>query len=103
MGSSPLRRSAWRTMMKTPLFPLDAASPRCRGDRVPRKRRWRRRGLTLLLPALVLVLAAGCAATPPPPPKKAAEVVATTAVRGEVVEHQDFTGRLDGFRTVDVR
>jgi RND family efflux transporter MFP subunit len=56
-----------------------------------------------LLPALVPALVAGCTQAPPPHPKKAAEVVVTTPVRGEVVDYQDFTGRLDGFRTVDVR
>jgi RND family efflux transporter MFP subunit len=29
--------------------------------------------------------------------------VVTTPVHGDVVDYQDFTGRLDGFRTVDVR
>jgi RND family efflux transporter MFP subunit len=52
--------------------------------------------------ALVLMLFAGCH-EPPPPHKKPAEVVVTAPVRGEVVDYQDFTGRLDGFRTVDVR
>jgi RND family efflux transporter MFP subunit len=37
------------------------------------------------------------------PEKKAAEVVVTTPVRNEVADYQDFTGRLDALKTVDVR
>jgi RND family efflux transporter MFP subunit len=59
--------------------------------------------MSLLLPALLPVVFTGCNQAPPAHPKKAAEVVVTTPVRGEVVDYQDFTGRLDGFRTIDVR
>jgi RND family efflux transporter MFP subunit len=66
-------------------------------------RRWRLLGLGLLLPVALLVLAAGCEEAPPPRAKKPPEVVVTTPVRGDVADYQDFTGRLDGFRTVDIR
>jgi RND family efflux transporter MFP subunit len=64
--------------------------------------RWRLVGAGLV-PAALLLLSAGCNPEPPPRPKKPAEVVVTTPVRGEVVDYQDFTGRLDGYRTVDIR
>jgi RND family efflux transporter MFP subunit len=47
-------------------------------------------------------LSAGC--NPPPPPKpKAAEVVVTSPITDTVTDYQDFTGRLDSTKTVDVR
>src|SRR5690242_20001371 len=88
--------------MSIPLSPL-VADPARRGGAVARRpRRWSLLGLSLLPAALVLILFAGCNEKPSPP-KKPAEVVVTAPVRGEVVDYQDFTGRLDGFRTVDVR
>jgi RND family efflux transporter MFP subunit len=64
-----------------------------------------RRALVVLCPlALVLLLSAGC--TQPAakgPEKKPVEVVVTTPVRGEVTDYQDFTGRLDGIQTIDIR
>jgi RND family efflux transporter MFP subunit len=72
-------------------------------DARPRRRRWPLLGLSLLLPAGLPLLAAGCNQEPPPRPRKAPEVVVTTPVRGQVVDYQDFTGRLDGFRTVEIR
>jgi RND family efflux transporter MFP subunit len=50
-----------------------------------------------------LALAAGCNHAPPAPAKKPAEVVVTTPVEGDVADYQDFTGRLDGLKTVDIR
>jgi RND family efflux transporter MFP subunit len=58
----------------------------------------------LLAAALPLAaLAGGC--NPPQAAKsnKPAEVVVTTPVTAKVVDYQDFTGRLDAFRTVDIR
>jgi RND family efflux transporter MFP subunit len=53
---------------------------------------------------LLASLAAGCGQTAGnTPEKKAAEVVVTTPVRGEVTDYQDFTGRLDGIKTVEIR
>jgi RND family efflux transporter MFP subunit len=51
-----------------------------------------------------LLLAAGCAQPAArTPEKKPVEVIATTPVRGQVTDYQDFTGRLDGVQTVDIR
>src|SRR5438067_5006975 len=55
------------------------------------------------LPLLVVVLVAGCAQTPPPADKKPAEVIVTMPVSGEVTDYQDFTGRLDALKTVEIR
>jgi RND family efflux transporter MFP subunit len=65
-------------------------------------RGWRLLCLSLLIPGAPF-LVAGCDQAPAGPPRKAPEVIVTTPVRGEVVDYQDFTGRLDGFRTVDIR
>jgi RND family efflux transporter MFP subunit len=55
---------------------------------------------TLLLAAL----AAGCGQLAAnTSEKKPIEVIVTTPVRGEVTDYQDFTGRLDGIKTVDIR
>jgi RND family efflux transporter MFP subunit len=52
--------------------------------------------------AVAALLCSGC--HPPPPPKpKAAEVVVTTPITDTVTDYQDFTGRLDSTKTVDVR
>jgi RND family efflux transporter MFP subunit len=56
-----------------------------------------------ILTALLAASAVGCNQTAAPSEKKAPDVFVTTAVRGEVTDYQDFTGRLDGYRTVDVR
>ncbi|HYT89491.1 MAG TPA: hypothetical protein VEL76_12365, partial [Gemmataceae bacterium] len=34
---------------------------------------------------------------------KAVEVVATRAITGTVTDYQDFTGRLSGYKTVEIR
>lgn len=60
-------------------------------------------GLSFVMAALSLTLAAGCHQAPPERPKKPVEVVVTTPVRDEVADYQDFTGRLDGIKTVDIR
>jgi len=69
----------------------------------PPKRRWRPLGLGLMAPVLLVVLAAGCSEAPPPAHDKTVEVVVTTPVAGKVADYQDFTGRLDGLMTVDIR
>jgi RND family efflux transporter MFP subunit len=53
---------------------------------------------------LALLLVAGCSQAPlAGPEKKAVEVVVTESIRGRVEDYQDFTGRLDGLRTVEIR
>ncbi|MBY0522528.1 MAG: efflux RND transporter periplasmic adaptor subunit [Gemmataceae bacterium] len=56
------------------------------------------RWLTLLAAGVI----AGCGQTPAIKEKKV-EVVVTTPIADDLVEFQDFTGRLDAYRTVDIR
>jgi multidrug efflux system membrane fusion protein len=59
------------------------------------------RGLLLLL---ALLATTGCnEAARPQEAKKAIEVIATTPITDEVTDFQDFTGRLDALKTVDIR
>jgi len=53
-------------------------------------------------PAVLLVLAAGCG-KPPEKPAKTIEVIVTTPITGDVLDYQDFTGRLEAIMTVDIR
>src|SRR5579875_1295200 len=55
--------------------------------------------------ALVVATAAsgGCHKTPPPKMNKVFEVVVTKPVTDEVTDYQDFTGRMDALKTVDIR
>src|SRR5438445_10256108 len=78
---------------------MDASSQR--GSSAGR-RRWY--FLFLLLPLAGVLLASGCGeARQPASEKQPVEVVVTTPVRNEVTDYQDFTGRLDALKTVDVR
>jgi RND family efflux transporter MFP subunit len=52
---------------------------------------------------LAAVLLAGCGRSAPPRSDRTVEVVVTTPISGEVIDYQDFTGRLDAFRTVEIR
>jgi multidrug efflux system membrane fusion protein len=49
------------------------------------------------------VLAAGCQHAARPQGAKVVEVIVTKPCTGEVTDYQDFTGRLDALKTVDVR
>ena len=49
------------------------------------------------------VLGVGCGRKAPPREEKTVEVVVTTPITDEVVDYQDFTGRLDARKTVDIR
>jgi RND family efflux transporter MFP subunit len=57
-------------------------------------------GLVLLLAALP---AAGCAKAPAAAGPKTVEVVVTHPIAAEVTDFEDFTGRLDAVKTVDIR
>jgi RND family efflux transporter MFP subunit len=48
-------------------------------------------------------LVAGCTPAARAPDKKPSEVVVTTPITDEVTDYQDFTGRLDALKTVDIR
>lgn len=58
-------------------------------------------GLGVLAAAVI----AGCTPTGPPPAaeKKAPEVVVTNPVTSTVTDYDEFTGRLDALKTVDIR
>lgn len=63
--------------------------------------RWGRLGVVALLAAIGAV---GCNhAAPSNKGGKPAEVVVTSPIMDEVTDYQDFTGRIDAFRTVEVR
>ena len=56
------------------------------------------------LGAFLVIVAVGCGGrAAKAPEKQAPEVVVTTPVADEVADYQDFTGRLDGLRNVDIR
>src|SRR4051812_35538467 len=61
---------------------------------------WRWLGPAVLVFAFLLT---GCGAPTRARPEKTVEVDVTTPIADEVIDYQDFTGRLDAFRTVDVR
>src|SRR5437879_5478257 len=83
-----------RTMAGTP---VNARSRRC----CPR---WWRLGAGVPVALLVMVLAAGCDHSPPPTQaSKPVQVVVTEPITYEVTDYQDFTGRLDALKTVEVR
>src|SRR5437870_5005250 len=91
------------TMNVSFLHPHAATPGRNEGD-APGRRRGRRLVVGFLAPLLAVVLVAGCGQTPPAAQeKKAIEVIVTTPVRGEVTDYQDFTGRLEGLKTVEIR
>ena len=57
-------------------------------------------GVMLLAAGL---LSTGCNHGPAPGKAKLAEVVVTTPITDDVTDYQDFTGRLDALKTVDIR
>jgi RND family efflux transporter MFP subunit len=57
-----------------------------------------------MVAVFLAVVAAGCGPSAArAPEKKAPEVLVTTPISDEVADYQDFTGRLDGLKTVDIR
>jgi multidrug efflux pump subunit AcrA (membrane-fusion protein) len=56
----------------------------------------------LALP-LMFILAASCQRSQPPAERPKVEVVVTTPITDKVTDYQDFTGRLDAVKTVDIR
>lgn len=85
------------------LFHPTAARVPHQGNSLAGQRKGWHRGMMLVLSALLIGLAAGCHQAPAGHAKKPVQVVVTTPVRDEVTDYQDFTGRLDGLKTVDVR
>src|SRR5579871_6350317 len=69
---------------------------------------WWRRGARVLsyaasAAALAIVALAGCDKGPPAKGVKNPRVVVTKPTHETVIDYQDFTGRLDAVKTVDVR
>lgn len=59
--------------------------------------------LLAVLAAGAILLAAGCNRATPTKGSKPVEVIVTTPIADEVTDYEDFTGRLDAFRTVEIR
>src|SRR4051794_41412053 len=57
----------------------------------------------LMILGAALVGLAGCNHAAPPKAAKNPRVAVTTPVRSQVIDYQDFTGRLDAFRSVEVK
>ena len=69
-------------------------------------RRHGRRWLALGVPAMLLaaLLTTGCNHAPAPAPgTKDIEVIVTQPITDDVTDYQDFTGRLEALKTVDIR
>src|SRR5690348_15036144 len=67
-----------------------------------RGRSFARRGLAATL--LLTVLVAGCNRAPAPPQgPKAVKVVVTTPITDPVIDYQDFTGRLEAVKSIEIR
>jgi multidrug efflux system membrane fusion protein len=77
---------------------MDAAFP-------PRNLRYTHLRIGLGIVAVLVISAAsgGCHHEAPKKMSKTAEVVVTTPVTNEVTDYQDFTGRMDALKTVDIR
>lgn len=77
---------------------MDAAFP-------PRKPRYLHLRISLGIVALLVVAAAsgGCHQAAPAKMSKVSEVVVTTPITDEVTDYQDFTGRMDALKSVDIR
>src|SRR5260370_37773866 len=57
------------------------------------------------VPVALLALAGlvGCNKTPPAKMAKNARVIVTTPITDTVIDYQDFTGRLDAIKTIEIR
>ncbi|MHB1421924.1 MAG: efflux RND transporter periplasmic adaptor subunit [Gemmataceae bacterium] len=59
--------------------------------------------LGIVTALVVSVALVGCHPAPPPKMNKVAKVVVAAPVVSEVTDYQDFTGRMDALKTVDIR
>src|SRR5579872_2461138 len=66
-------------------------------------RRWLVFGASALLALPAVFLAAGCHNAPPPAKDKRIEVTVVSPITDDVIDYQDFTGRLDAYRSVDIK
>jgi RND family efflux transporter MFP subunit len=96
-----MRASSFRHSLARP--DGDAAGGPAPAGGPARWRRWRRLGAGVPVVLLGALLAAGCGRAPAAPGAKAIAVVVTRPITDEVADYQDFTGRLDAVKTVDIR
>ena len=83
--------------------PQEAGGP---GSAMGATRRQGKRWLTLAVPAMLLaaLLTAGCNHAPAPAPgSKAIDVIVTQPITDDVTDYQDFTGRLEALKIIDIR
>src|SRR5262249_18451247 len=79
------------------------SAPLCVPEGSSCRQRWPFLGAAFLVLAGV-ILATGCNQTAAhAPEKKPTQVVVTTPITAEVTDYQDFTGRLDALKTVEIR
>src|SRR5438105_440660 len=79
-----------------------SSSPRNPMTGLFRRPGWLRRLLPVSL--LTTLLAAGCNPAPPPAAaSKVIDVIVTEPITDDVTDYQDFTGRLEALKTVDIR
>jgi RND family efflux transporter MFP subunit len=90
-------------MMTAPSLRRCAVSPGPSAGGFFRRPRWGALGVGLLSALVAALAGAGCNHAGPAKEQKRVEVTVTTPITAEVVDHQDFTGRLDAFKTVDIR
>jgi membrane fusion protein, multidrug efflux system len=62
-----------------------------------------RLSLGILAVFVIAAASGGCHHAPPPKMNKVFEVVVTTPVMDEVTDYDDFTGRMDALKTVEIR
>jgi RND family efflux transporter MFP subunit len=98
-----------RVPMIAPTHPADSASlaQGYADRRVPVShsavRRWFRLGIGISAIFTAVLLSAGCNRAPSSKATKAIEVVVTTPITDEVTDYQDFTGRLEAIKIIDIR
>jgi multidrug efflux system membrane fusion protein len=69
----------------------------------PNAARWKFVGSGLPFALLAALTAVGCSSSPANKEAKKVEVIVTTPITDDVVEYQDFTGRLDAYKTAEIR
>ncbi len=71
-------------------------------EKAPSHAHWLRLGMAVLF--LTVLIAGGCApAAKSKGGEKTVEVIVTKPINDDITDYQDFTGRLDALKTVDVR
>src|ERR1700722_6788653 len=79
----------------------DSTRPARRHDRSRRRSPWLV-GIAVALFAAAFVVG-GCEKAAPPKAASNPRVIVTTPITDSVIDYQDFTGRLDAFKTVEIK